>query len=164
MYINLFPHKHLAQVKRNLLVAGILLILGGAYALFRELYLLDGLRPGWVVASVVVFAVGAFSWLVANNYIPARDAYFSMTPERIKYRLAVFGREYQIAWSQVSAMDISAQSIIFYLTSGKSITMRLGNIQQPEIMLHVSRSLHLAALEKGVTINGNQTSRRNSLA
>lgn len=164
MYVNLYPQKQLMQTKKNMLIAGVFLIVGGAYALFREFFLLDVFRPGWAVSSTVVLGAGVLLWLVANNLFSTRDAYFSMNPERIKYRLAVFSREQVINWKDIDVLEISANTIVFQLISGTSITMRLGNIQQPEVMLHVSRSLHLAAMEKGILVNGVQQVRQSSVA
>ena len=164
MYINLYPQKQLMQTKRYMLIAAAFLIVGGAYALFREVLLQDVFRPGWAVSSILILSVGIVSWLIANNRLATRDAYFSMSPERIKYRLAVFAKEQVIYWKEVDALDIAAQTIVYHLTSGDSITMRLGNIQQPEVMLHVSRSIHLAALEKGIMVNGVQPSAHGAVA
>lgn len=161
MYINLFPQKQLILIKRYLLVASVFLFAGGAYALFRELFIQDLLRVGWALSSAVILGAGVVSWLIASSRLATRDAYFSMTPERIKYRLAVFAREVQVFWKDVDALEISAQAVVYHLITGESITMRLGNIQQPEVMLHVSRSIHLAAMEKGIMVNGVQTSKQN---
>lgn len=164
MYVNLYPQKQLMQTKRNMLIAAAFLIVGGAYALFREFFLLDVFRPGWAVSSAVVLVAGVLLWLIANNLVATKDAYFSMSPERIKYRLAVFAREQVINWKDIDSLEISANAIVYQLISGASITMRLGNIQQPEVMLHVSRSLHLAAMEKGIMVNGVQQVRQSSVA
>ncbi|MBC5993629.1 hypothetical protein [Pontibacter cellulosilyticus] len=150
-------------MKRYLLGASIFLFAGGAYALFRELFIQDVFRLGWAVSSILILGAGMVAWLIANNRLATKDAYFSMTPERIKYRLAVFSREVQVSWQDIDALEISAHAVVYHLVSGESITMRLGNIQQPEVVLHVSRSIHLAAMEKGIMVNGVQTSKQNTL-
>lgn len=164
MYVNLFPQKQLMQTKRNMLIAGAFLVTGGAYALFREIFILDAFRLGWAVSSVIVLGAGIAFGFIASNRLATKEAYFSMNPERIKYRLAVFAREQAISWKEVDALDISAQTIVYHLTSGDSVTMRLGNIQQQEVMLHVTRSIQLAAMEKGIMVNGIQPSRHGAVA
>lgn len=130
------------------------LIVGGAYSLLREIFILDTFRLGWAISSTVILAVGLAFYKVANKQLLIRDVYFSMNPDQIKYRLAVFAHEKIIPWGNIKALEISAQMIIYNMTDGKDIKMRLGNIQQPEVMLHVTRSLHLAAIEKGIVVNG----------
>ncbi|GAB3198015.1 hypothetical protein GCM10027293_13820 [Pontibacter aydingkolensis] len=147
-----------------MLMFGLFLIAGGAYALFREFFLQDAFRLGWAISNALVFSAGVTFWLIADKSLATKEAYFSMNPERIKYRLTLFAREQAVHWKEVDAVDISVHSVVFNLTSGKSVTMRLGNIQQPEIILHVSRSIHLAAMEKGIMVNGVQTVQQSSVA
>lgn len=156
MYVNLYPAKQLKRTKRFITLVGLFLVTGGAYALYREVFLLAFFRPGWAVSSGAVLVAG-FAFLYLSRVLPgAKEAYFSMDQERIMYRLALFSREKIIFWATVRALEISAHAIVYRLVSGESIKMCLGNIQQAEVMLHVCRSIHLAALEKGITVNGIQ--------
>ena len=164
MYINLFSHKQLALTKRYLLILCVFLISGGAYALFREILLVDAIRTGWALSSALILISGILLYFFSNNQLDTKEAYFSMNPERIKYRLALFSKEHVIHWKDINSIEISTQTIVYNLTTGLQIKMRLGNIQQPEVMLHVSRSIHLAALEKGVTINGIKSQQQTSVA
>jgi hypothetical protein len=164
MYVNLFPHKQLVQTKKYMLMACVFLISGGTYALVREMFIIDSFRIGWALCSAFILGAGALLYTIANNQLETKEAYFSMNPDRVKYRLALFSKEKIILWKDVTALEISAQTIIYRLNSGKSVKMRLGNIQQAEVMLHVSRSIHLAALEKGITINGMEPKKQASVA
>lgn len=136
-----------------MLVLGLILIAGGASALLRETLWQVGLRVEWVVASAVLLLVGLLSLAVATDKIHLPDAYFSMTPERIRYRLSLLGRERQLHWTDISTLQVSERLVVFQQRSGEEIKMRLGLIQQPEIALHVARSIMLAALERGIPVN-----------
>ncbi|WP_299819490.1 hypothetical protein [uncultured Pontibacter sp.] len=164
MHVTLYPQKQLQQSLRFILIAGTFLTLGGLYALAREIFILDTFRLSWAISSGVVLLAGLACLFVGNNRVVINQAYFSMNPELVKYRLAVFARERVIYWKDVKALSISAYTIVYHLTSGASIKMRLGHIQQSEVMLHVSRSIHLVALEKGIMINGVQTAKQGSVA
>lgn len=156
MYVSLYSRKQLKQTKQFIFVVGVLLAAGGIYALVRELFFQDSFRLSWAIASALIVIAGLLWGLAGKNSLLFRDAYCSMNPERISYRLAVLGREVVIFWADITALQIEEQLISFQLTSGKMIRMRLGNIQQPEVARHVSRSIHLAALEKQIMVNGVQ--------
>ncbi|GHA75531.1 hypothetical protein GCM10007389_31760 [Pontibacter akesuensis] len=133
---------------------GMFLTLGGGYALLRELLWMDMFREGWAAASVLLVLVGATMLAFGTDIFRLQDAFFSMTPKRIVYRVSVLGRQQEINWEEVSALDITESLVTFVLVSGRQRYLRLGAIQQPEIARHVSRSLHLAAIEKGLVLNG----------
>ncbi|WP_439880231.1 hypothetical protein ACSX1A_13830 [Pontibacter sp. MBLB2868] len=154
MYVSLYSRKQLKQTKQFIFLASVFIMAGGAYALIREFFFQDSFRLGWAVASAVLVLTGFLWSLVGSNKFRFKDAYFSLTPERISYRLAVFSTEKVIFWSDVSSVQITRNTVWFHLDSGQNIKMRLGNIQQPEVSLHVARSIHLAALEQGVPVNG----------
>ncbi|MEJ8803051.1 hypothetical protein [Pontibacter sp. H249] len=164
MYVNLYPHKQLQKSVKFVGLLGMFLTAGGVYALIRELLLSDSLRVGWAISGLVILLAGFACFVIGSNRHIIREAYFSMSPECIKYRLALLAREQVIFWKDVEALEISAHAVIYNLTSGRNIKMRLGHIQHDEVALHVSRSIHLAALEKGIVINGVQTAKHNSVA
>ncbi|PRY13648.1 hypothetical protein CLV24_10518 [Pontibacter ummariensis] len=153
MYVNLFPRKQLRATKKSVLVLGLFLGVGGAYAVLRELLWQTAFRPYWAMASVLIVLIGLLCLAVATDFIRLKDAYFSMTPERVSYRLAVWGREHFLLWKDVQALQVTKHWVSFILHNGEIKKLRLGLIQNPEIAHHVSRSIHLAALEKGLPVN-----------
>ncbi|MDX5482172.1 MAG: hypothetical protein LPK07_10875 [Hymenobacteraceae bacterium] len=153
MHIKLYSDQQKARTRRNTGLMGFFLSLGGGYALFRELFLLEALRTGWIAASVAIVVVGALFLAVATGLLKLKDAYFSMTPELINYRLAPLSLERFVLWHNVKALQISKHKVVFELRTGKKVRLKFGSIQEPEVALHVSRSIHLAALEKGIMIN-----------
>lgn len=158
MYVNLYPNKQLKATKRSTLLLGLFLAGGGTYALYREFFMLDALRLSWLLASIALVLAGALLMAFATDLLRFRDVYFSMTPERIAYRLALLGREQTLYWSKLESLEISTEAVTFRLKSGKKQLLRLGAIQQEDLARHVARSLHLAALEKGLRVNGTKPS------
>lgn len=154
MYINLYPNKHLNATKKTVLATGLFLAAGGAYALLRELFWQTDFQPGWAVASAGITLIGFLSIAVAMDKIRLKDAYLSITPERLMYRLSVMGREQLLPWENIKAMQVTEHLVVFEQGQGTVTKLRLGLIQQPEIARHVSRSILLAAMEKGIPING----------
>ncbi|MCJ8165774.1 hypothetical protein MKJ04_13050 [Pontibacter sp. E15-1] len=154
MYINLYPNRQLQSTKKTVLGLGLFCATGGAYALMRELFWIHDFRVGWALSSALLTLVGFLSIAVAMDKIRLKDAYLSITPERIMYRLTLTGRERLIRWDNVQAMRMTEHVVIFDQKEGAPRRMRLGLIQQPEMALHVSRSLMLAAIEKGIPVNG----------
>lgn len=154
MYINLYPNKHLNATKKSVLAMGLFLAAGGAYALLRELFWQTDFQSGWAVASAVVTLVGFLSIVVAMDKIRLKDAYLSITPERLMYRLSVMGREQLLPWESIRALQVTEHVVVFEQEQGTVTKLRLGLIQQPEIARHVSRSILLAAMEKGIPVNG----------
>lgn len=154
MYVNLYPGKQLQATKRSMLLIGLFLFLGGGYALLREFLWLDTFREGWAVASGALMVLGLIPLAYGTDIFRFKDAFFSMTPDRIVYRLTLLGTETRVEWQQIQELRITEHIITFILKEGAAIKMRLGAIQRPDIARHVSRSIHLAALEQGVMING----------
>lgn len=154
MYVNLFPGRQLRATKRSTTLTGFVLLLGGSYALVREFLWLDTFRLGWALVSGLLVATGLLFIAFGTDFFRLKDAFFSMTPERIAFRLTLLGREHKIVWQEVKEIVVSDIVIRFKLTNGKNVKMRIGSIQEPEIARHVARSIHLAALEKGLSING----------
>lgn len=154
MYINLYPNKHLNATKKSALAMGLFLAAGGSYAMLRELLWLTDFRTGWAVASAVITLAGFISIAVAMDKIRLKDAYLSITPDRIMYRLSVVGREQLLPWENIRALHVTKHVVVFEQQQGITTKLRLGHIQQPEIAQHVSRSILLAAMEKGIPVNG----------
>jgi hypothetical protein len=154
MYINLCPNGQLRSTKRNMLAIGVFWAAGGAYALLRETLMRGELRVEWAVASAVLLLAGFASVAVAMDKVQLPDAYFSMTPERIRYRLSLLGREHLLFWEDIKVLQVTEHQVTFEQGDGGVAKLRLGLIQQPEVALHVSRSILLAALEKGIPVNG----------
>lgn len=154
MYVNLYPNKQLRSTKRSLLLIGLFLFFGGGYALLREFFWIASFREGWALASGVMVLLGLLPIAYGTEILRFKDAYFSMTPERIIYRLSLFGTETIVEWQQIQELHITEYVVNFILKGGSVLKMRLNIIQKPEIARHVSRSIHLAALEKGIMING----------
>ncbi len=154
MYINLYPSKHLQATKKTMRLTGAFLTAGGSYALLREFFWQPDFRACWAVASGVLVLLGLFLLAVATDRIMLRDAYLSITPERIMYRLSLTGHEKLLLWDGIKGMQVTEHYVLFEQEQKAPVKLRLGLIQQPEIAQHVSRSLLLAALEKGIPVNG----------
>lgn len=154
MYINLFPNRQLRSTKKSVLAMGAFFAAGGTYALMREIMWQGTFRVEWAVSSAVLLLIGFLAIAVAMDKIRLKDVYFSMTPERISYRLSVVGREQLLCWQDVAALQVSEQWVNFEGHKGQVVKLNLGLIQQPEIARHVSRSIVLAAMEKEIPVNG----------
>lgn len=154
MYVNLYPGKQLRAARRFMLLLGLFLFVGGGYALLREFFWMETFRDRWAAASAVLMLLGLVPLAYGANLLHFKDAFFSMTPQQIAYRLTLFGPQTVVEWPQVQELGITEQLISFKLEGGMVTRMRLNMIQDPAIARHVSRSIHLAALEKGIMING----------
>ncbi|PKV63406.1 hypothetical protein [Pontibacter ramchanderi] len=153
MYVNLYPNKELKKTKQILLWSGILLLCGGLSALFGEFIAREELRWGWAGAALLVSALGGLGFAVGAGHLQLKDAYFSMTPERIAYRLTIYGTERVIQWDTIDSIQAYENKLVFELKDSKQFVMRLGNIQSPEIANHVSVSIQLAAIQQQVEVN-----------
>jgi len=129
--------------------------LGGGYAVLRELFFSAAVfRPGWAVVGSAVFLSAFLCLALGVELVRGREIFFSMTPDRISYRLALLNGAYEIAWHEVLAVEITAYRVRFILHAGRKVTLRLGHIQDAQVALHVARSIQLAALEKKIVVNG----------
>ncbi|MBX0332747.1 hypothetical protein K3G39_05810 [Pontibacter sp. HSC-14F20] len=153
MYVNLYPNKALKRTRRILLWSGILLLCGGLSALFGEFVARDEIRWGWAGGALIVSAVGMLGFAVGAGYLQLKDAFFSMTPERISYRLTLYGTEQTIYWDTIDSIHASEHALVFELKDSRQMIMRLGHIQSPEIANHVSVSIQLAAIQQHVEVN-----------
>ncbi|PVY43278.1 hypothetical protein [Pontibacter virosus] len=153
MYVNLYPNKELKKTKQILLWAGILMFCGGLSALIGEFIAREEIRWTWMAGALVVSAIGLLGFAVGAGYVQLKDAYFSMTPERIAYRLTLYGAEQTIYWDTIDSIQATEQALIFDLKDSRQLVMRLGHIQSPEIANHVSVSIQLAAIQQQVEVN-----------
>jgi hypothetical protein len=154
MYINLYPIKQLQRTKLSLLGFGIFLSGGGAYALVRELTQREQLQPAWLLGACMVTAIGAVFIALGTNRIHLKDAFFAMNPERISYRLTVYGRERLVHWQAIESINIVPDKIVLRLKTGKKLTLRLGHLQDQQIARHIEASVRLAALQQNISLNG----------
>jgi hypothetical protein len=153
MYVNLYPNKELKKTKKALLLGGMFMFCGGMYALLRELNMDGQLRWEWIVAAVLIGVGGAWGIAVGAGKLQLKDAYFSMTPERISYRLNFYRAERIIYWNSIDAIQASEHSLFFELKNSEQVVLRLGNVQSSKIANHVSVSIQLAAIQQNVEVN-----------
>lgn len=153
MYVNLYPHKTLKRTKKMLLWGGLALLCGGLAALAREFVGEEEIRLGWALAAVAVSVAGMAGGSAGAGYVPLNDAYFSMTPERISYRLHFFASECTLPWSSIDSIQASENMLVFDLKDSEQQIMRLGHIQDPNIANHVSVSVQLAAMQQLIEVN-----------
>lgn len=154
MYVNLYPNKQLKRTKQVLLWSGLFLLIGGVAALLSEFATEEPSRWGWALAACLVSLTGIF-WVAAGaGKLYMKDAYFSMTPEKISYRLNLFTAERIIYWNSIDSIQASQHTLLFELKDGGQVVMRLGNIQSNRIANHVSVSIQLAAIDQNVEVNG----------
>ncbi|NDK55145.1 hypothetical protein [Pontibacter fetidus] len=153
MFISLYSEKKLKQLKTNILIAGAFLVLGGAYALFRELQLPDPFYREWLYAAVLLVITGLVCIAIAKDYILLHEAYFSMNPNRLSFRLTFFSREYVLPWSQLTAVRVTENSIVFELQHHKTVTLRLSNIPDEQVARHIRASIGLAAMQQNIQVN-----------
>ena len=153
MYVNLYPNKELKRTKQILLWSGILLLCGGLSTLTGEFLAREEFRLAWAVGALVVSAIGLLGFAVGAGYVQLKDAYFSMTPERIAYRLTLYGTEQTIYWDSIDSIQATEHTLVFDLKDSRQFVMRLGHIQSPEVARHVSVSIQLAAVQQQVEVN-----------
>lgn len=153
MYVNLYPNKELKKTKNGLLWSGAFLLCGGLFLLLGEAVAHTDIRWGWAAASAVVSLLGASGVAVGTGRIHLKDAFFSMTPERISYRLTLYGQERTIYWDAIDCIQASEHTLVLELKDGKHTTLRLGHIQDKRIANHVSVSIQLAAIQQNVEVN-----------
>ncbi|WP_461491920.1 hypothetical protein [Pontibacter sp. HJ8] len=142
------------RTKQVLLWSGLFLLIGGLVALLNEFTAQEQPRWGWTLAACLVSLTGGF-WVAAGaGKLYLKDVYFSMTPEKISYRLNFFTAERVIYWNSIDSIQASQHTLLFELKDGGQVVMRLGNIQSNRIANHVSVSVQLAAIEQNVEVNG----------
>ncbi|WP_187260939.1 hypothetical protein [Pontibacter beigongshangensis] len=154
MYINLYPHKQLRSTKVFFTKLGLFFIGGGSFALFNEVWLREEVRFEWTMAAAALIIAGSVCLCTGLDKIKLNDAYFSMNPEQMRYRLSVFGSEQCVRWDEVASVQIARHRVAFCMKNGKLLSMRTGAIQSAEVAHHIQASIRLAAMEKRITVNG----------
>lgn len=154
MFVSLHSRRQFAQIKRNLLLLSLFLLSGGAFAIVREMVWLDAVRPGWLVAATVLVLAGAAGLAICVNLIPLRETYFSMNSSRLGYRLTFFGRKQELFWTQIRAVKVTDEKVVFELRDEKELVMSLHHIPDSRIARHIQVSVRLAALEQNIKVNG----------
>lgn len=153
MFISLYPEKQLNQLKTNILMAGVFLVAGGAFAMYRELQMPDPFSREWLYASILLVISGIICIAVAKNYILLHEAYFSMNPNRLSFRLTFFSREHVLQWSQLTAVRVAENEVVFELHNKKAVALRLSNIPDEQVARHIRSSIGLAALQQNIQVN-----------
>ncbi|MFD2248285.1 hypothetical protein [Pontibacter ruber] len=156
MYINLYPTKELQRTKQSLLGFGIFLAGGGVYALVREVLQREQLQLSWLLSACIIMAVGLVLVSLGAGWIQLKEAFFSMNPERISYRLTLYGQQRMVNWNAVESVRIIPNTVIFEFKSGKRLVLRLGLVQDEKVARHIEASIRLAALQQNISINGVQ--------
>ncbi|MDX5418966.1 MAG: hypothetical protein LPK09_07100 [Hymenobacteraceae bacterium] len=153
MYVNLYPNKALKKTKQVLLWAGAFILIGGLAALLSELTMQEQPRWAWLMAACLLIVSAAWAIAVGAGKLHLKDAYFSMTPERISYRLNLYSPERVIYWNNIDSIQASEHTLLFDLKDSNQVVMRLGNIQCSRTANHVSVSIQLAAVQQHVEVN-----------
>ncbi|MCC9138118.1 hypothetical protein ACFSKU_03080 [Pontibacter silvestris] len=149
----LYPPNQKRKTQNFIRLAGAFFTVGGGVALLREFFIEDLFRLSWAVDSGLLLLLG----VLFLERVKLKDAYFSMDTDYIRYRLTLVGRERELSWNMLKGIRVSEHVVLFEMNDGQSLAMRLGNIQDPLVALHVARSLQLVALEKGIIVNGVKT-------
>lgn len=129
------------------------MLCGGLGLLLGELVAKEVPRLYWSLAAGLVSLLGVLGMALGLGKMHFKDAFFSMTPERISYRLTLYGPERTLYWSNIDSIQVSEHSLLFELKDGNQVTMRLGNIQCPQTANHVSVSIQLAAVSQQIEVN-----------
>lgn len=154
MFVQLYPYKTLQKTKSFILMLGAFLVLGGGYALVRELLLSYQANQVFTYAAIVMLLAGLLSVMFATDKLPVKETYFSMTPERISFRTSLFGKEHVLRWNNICEIRIKHDVVLFELKNGTEIQLRLAMIHLPETARHISVSIRLAAMEQNILVNG----------
>ncbi|MER2996469.1 hypothetical protein [Pontibacter populi] len=154
MFISLYSRKELKKLKRNILMLGLFLVVGGMVALFRELRLTEAYRLEFLFAASSLILTGGIGVCVGFGFIQLKEMYFSMNPTRLSFRHTFLGREHVLYWSQLSAIRVAESSIEFNLSNKRKVTLQLSTIPDERTARHIKSSINLAALERNVAVNG----------
>jgi hypothetical protein len=154
MYITLYTARQLRQIKDRVLWLGLFMAAGGAAAFIHHVLLAGDNLWLWAVAALLVLLFGVAMIAVGTNKLFIRDAYVSITPVKVSYRLNFYSSERAIEWKQVSGIQISDNTILIDMHSRRQKEFNLSSIQSNNMASHVAVSLRMAALERNVSING----------
>lgn len=154
MFISLYSRKQLKTLKRNILILGLFLAVGGIVALLRELRLEESYRVEFLVAAVSLIITGGLAIAVGLGFIQLKEMYFSMNPTRLSFRHTFLGREHILYWDHLNAIRVADSSIEFNLENNRKVTLQLSTIPDERMARHIKASINLAALERNVAVNG----------
>lgn len=154
MFVQLYPYKSLQKTKNFCFSLGIFLTAGSSFALFRETVLSSQMNVLFAYGASIFLLAGVVAIAFAKDKLPVKETYFSMTPERVSFRVSFIGKEYRLRWNSISEIKITDHSILFDLKNGSEVVLRLGAIQLPETAKHVRASIRLAALDQNIKVNG----------
>ncbi|WP_018479369.1 hypothetical protein [Pontibacter roseus] len=154
MYISLFSAKQLEQIKRNMLWLGLFFFSGGMAAFLNDVFIREETRWYWALAAALICVTGVLLVAVGTGRVQLKEAYFSMTPAMISYKLSLFSSERQIYWQQVHSVQVSERYILFDLNGGRQVLMRLGLIQSPSAASQLAMHVQMAAAEHHVKLTG----------
>lgn len=154
MYISLYPAKQLERAKEKMLWLGLFMLSGGMAAFLHDIAIREETRWYWVGAALVIGLTGILFVAIGTDRIHLKEAYFSITPSRISYRLHLFSNERMIYWQQIAGIQVSERYVLFDLNSGRQVLLRLKSIQSNNAASHVATCLQMAALEHNVSVNG----------
>lgn len=160
MFVQLYPYKSLQKAKSFSLMLGIFLAAGGSFSLVREVVFSNQANNLFVFAAAILLVAGVVIIAFATDKLPLKETYFSMTPERISFRISFIGKEHTLRWNTISEIKITDSIILFELKNGSEVTLRLGAIQLPETAKHVRASIRLAALDQNICVNGVRSERK----
>lgn len=154
MYINLYTTKQLHELKARMLWLGLFLSSGGAASFLYNVLLIERTRWYWAGAAFVILAVGLLLVAAGTDKVKLKNAYFSISPSNISYRLNFYSSEYVIDWRHISAVQLCDSGVLFNLHSGRQPVLHFSLFQSYNIACHVGTSIQLAALERNISVNG----------
>lgn len=156
MYISLYTARQLEQIREKMLWLGLFMLSGGLASLLYNLMLQEGVgvRWYWAAAACIVAVSGAVFVALGTGKLQLKEAYFSITPVMISYRLHLFSQERMIYWQQVTGVQVSERYVLFDLNSGGQVLLRLSSLQSDNVARHVATSLQTTALERNISVNG----------
>ena len=154
MFIQLYSNKNLQKTKSYCLMFGAFLVIGGGSAFVREVVFSNNTNVVFAYGGVIFMLAGVVALAFATDKLPVKETFFSMTPERVSFRLSFFGKAHTLRWNNMSEVVITDHKIVFELKNGTEIELRFAAIQLPETAKHIRSSIRLAALEQNVKVNG----------
>ncbi len=111
---------------------GVFLTAGGSFSIFRELVLSYQANELFVFAATLFLLAGIITIAFATDRLPVKETYFSMTPERIRFRVSFIGEEHILRWNTIQEIKVTDHIILFELKNGSEVVLRLGAIQLPK--------------------------------
>ncbi|MBD1396738.1 hypothetical protein H9Q13_06125 [Pontibacter sp. JH31] len=154
MYISLYSAKQIKEIKESMLWLGLFMLSGGLAALLHDIAIRDETRWYWAGAAFIVLLTGVLLVALGTNRLHLKEAYFSITPASISYRLHHFSQHQMICWRQIAGIQVSERYVLFDLHGGRQVLLRLKAIHSNNVASQVAAGVQVAALEHRVTLNG----------